>query len=156
MTRERNRLNRGESINRTRAQEILFIRTHYECAQVAFDMCLHLFFIHFYLRFLLASHLRHASLALLFSFSQLFHLMRCELKRREVCNTWRLELSFMRLGCCPAPFWLGLPFMCQCKWRIKKFANQKGSSKGVLGLGARGSYQRPLSYSTVVVKDARL
>lgn len=70
--------------------------------RVAFDMCLHLFFIHFYLRFLLGSHLRHASLALLFSFSQLFHLMRCELKRREVCNTWRLELSFMRLGGCPA------------------------------------------------------
>lgn len=30
--RERNRLNRRESINRTRAQEILFIRTHYKCA----------------------------------------------------------------------------------------------------------------------------
>lgn len=52
----------------------------------------------------------HLSYPVFLSFSQLFHLMRCELKRREVCNTWRLELSFMRLGCCPAPFLAGVAF----------------------------------------------
>lgn len=52
----------------------------------------------------------HLTSPLFLSFSQLFHLMRCELKRREVCNTWRLELSFMRLGCCPALFLAGVAF----------------------------------------------
>lgn len=110
-------------------------------------MCLHLFFIQFYLLFLFPSHLI-SSLPLLVSVISVIvpHLMRCGLKRREVCNTWRLELSFMRLGCCPALF-----FASCGGWGWLLCANANGALKNLPtkreapnGFGGEGGLIRAL------------
>lgn len=136
--RERNRLNRRESINRTRAQEILFIRTHYECAQVAFDMCLHLFFIHFYLRFLLASHLT----SYFSSFPLLFSVISSHALR--VKTAWSMQhmapwIVFYATGLLPRPlFGWGCLLCANANGALKNLPTKREAPKGFQWVRGRG------------------